>query len=385
MFVSYFTPLAVRNDPVGYQWVLYKQLQDIGSDNLAFLGDEAYLQDPADRVAGGHPSANPDWMQRASYRLPSLGALRSLKRFHIGGHVTQAVLDQRLGPNLAWRQIMRVPHQPLVALIRAGLSALQRQGEIEAILAWANCASLRVAADALDIPIIHCELGPTRAPGFRPTAYVDFSGVNGNTEAGLRYARFAAEGAALQSRTPMELLQALGWSGVIGRPTPSHETGLALQIPNDSNLVAYGNGFDNFELTQFARRTWRATELLMRPHPGYPVLPDPDIEIDTSPDAASFIGRAKRIMTVNSSVAFEAMLNEKPVVMLGECPFAVGGIHPRSLMPRVDAKSWLLWLNYICFGYLAPYAWVFEPDYLRFRLSRPSEAEILARHISYWG
>lgn len=385
MFVSYFTPFAVRNDPVGYQWVLYRQLQSLGSGNLAFLGDEAYLADPAGRLVSGHPSTNPDWMLRAGYDLPEADVLKNLPRFHVGQHVLQSVLDQRLGPNLAWRQIMRVPHQPLVEILKTGLKVLQRQGEIEAVLAWANCASIQAAASSLGIPIIHAELGPTRAPQFRPTGYFDFTGVNGNTEAGTRYARFAAEGAGFAERTPMELLRLLGWSGGFGRPTPTHEAGLALQIPNDSNLVAFGNGFDNFELTQFARRMWKPNDLLLRPHPGYPVSPDPEIETDASSDAATFIGRVKRVLTVNSSVAFEAMLHEKPVVMMGECPFALGGCHPRSLMPRLDAKAWLLWLNYICFGYLAPYEWIFDPDYLRFRLSGPTEAEILARHMTYWG
>lgn len=384
MFVSYFTPFAVRNDPVNYQWVVYKQLQSIGAAELAFLGDTAYLADPAERVAANHPCVNPDWMQRANYVLPDPAVLASIKRFHVGQEVLKPILDQRLGPNLAWRQIMRVPFPPLVALLKTGLSVLKRQGEIEAVLSWINCASMRAAADDLGISVIHGELGPTRAPQFRPTAYVDFSGVNGNTEAGLRYARFAAEGVAMPQRTPSELLRVLGWSGAIGKPTPTHETGLALQIPNDSNLVAYGNGFDNFELVQFARRSWPASQLLIRPHPGYPFSPDPDIETDASPDASLFIGRVKRIMTVNSSVAFEAMLNETPVVMLGECPFAVGGCHPRSLMPRVDAKAWLAWLNFISFGYLAPYEWAFDPAYLRFRLSRPPEAEIIDRHLSYW-
>lgn len=385
MFVSYFTPFAVRNDPVIYQWVLYKQLQQIGAADLAFLGNTAYLDDPAQRLAAGHPCVNPDWMSRAAYELPDAATLAGLRKFHIGGDILKPVLDQRLGPNLAWRQIMRVAYPPLVALLKTGLSVLRRLGEVEAVLAWVNCASMRAAADELGIPVIHGELGPTRAPQFKPTAYIDFSGVNGNTEAGTRYARFAAEGAVLADRTPAELMRTLGWSGAFGRPTPTHETGLALQIPNDSNLVAYGNGFDNFELTQFARSRWKAAELLLRPHPGYPISPDPEIETDTSPDAADFIGRVQRVLTVNSSVAFEAMLHEKPVVMMGECPFSVGGCHPRSLMPRVDAKAWLQWLNFICFGYLVPYDWAFDPAYLRFRLSRPSEMEIAERHLSYWG
>lgn len=384
MFVSYFPPFPVRNDPVGYQWVLYKQLQSVGASDLAFLGDEAYLEDPARRVAAAHPSANPDWMEKAGYRLPDADTLRRMPHFHVGGHLLQDVLDQRLGPNIAWRQIMRVPHPPLVQMLKAGLKALQSHGRIEAVLAWVNCASMRAAADALGLPVIHCELGPTRAPQFKPTAYVDFSGVNGNTEAGTRFGRFAADGVVLPWMSPRDILRVFGWTGAYGRPTPTHEAGLALQIPNDSNLVAFGNGFDNFELTQFAGRIWGADRLLVRPHPGYPFNPDPVAETDTSPDAATFIGRVKRLLTINSSLAFEAMLHETPVVMLGESPFAIGGSHPRSLMPRVDDKARLIWLNFISFGYLVPYEWAFDPGYLRFRLSAPSESDIAQRHLSYW-
>jgi len=59
--------------------------------------------------------------------------------------------------------------------------------DIEAILTWCNCPSLNAAAKEKGIPVVHLEIGPLRWPQYRPTAYLDFSGVNGNTEAERRY------------------------------------------------------------------------------------------------------------------------------------------------------------------------------------------------------
>ena len=121
---------------------------------------------------------------------------------------------------------------------------------IEAILTWCNCPSLSAAAEEKGIPVVHLELGPLRWPQYRPTAYLDFSGVNGNTEVERRYLESGFRpGAGLD----IEALRRFFYQAGDGEtPAARFDLGVALQVEDDSNLLAFGHGFDNQSLLVYA-------------------------------------------------------------------------------------------------------------------------------------
>jgi hypothetical protein len=98
------------------------------------------------------------------------------------------------------------------------------------------------------------------------------------------------------------------------------------------------------------------------------------LEPDRSATAIEFILRCKRIHTINSGLAVEALLQDRVVSVRGDCPFA-HCIEPASGLYNSVALSFFL-LNY-----LVPWSLAFTPAYIRWRLGRPTEAEIRQLHL----
>lgn len=250
--------------------------------------------------------------------------------------------------------------------------------EIEALLTWCNCPSLSAVAAAHGISVVHLEVGPLRAPEYRPTAYVDFSGVNGNTEAGQRFFALGTE----RSRISPDALLAFFYRGDPLPPMlPSTATGVALQVEDDSNLVAFGNGFDNQAAIVHAKLLYdSAGPVRVRGHPGsvFWIKQGQGLVPDDSRNSIEFIRRCARIVTINSSVGLEAILMGIRVHCLGESSykFVLGGRTPEEVASR---------LAFYLFGYLVPRELLFDLRYLRFRLGKPTESQIVARHTVNYG
>jgi hypothetical protein len=245
-------------------------------------------------------------------------------------------------------------------------------GEIEAVVTWSNCPSLNAVAQARGIPVVNLELGPLRWPAYRQTAYLDFSGVNGNTEAEERYlaSSFSFDGSRDQLRRFFILEE--------DRPRSlrSDVIGLALQVEDDSNLIAFGKGFDNQSLIAFARLHSAAENVLARPHPGSMFdLKNGWLEVDRSPSSIDFIMRCARVMTVNSSVGLEALMQGVPVTVLGDCSYSYIA-HANSEREMVAR------LAYFLFAYLVPMDLIYNVNYLRWRLKGPSDTALVSRHLA---
>jgi len=187
-------------------------------------------------------------------------------------------------------------------------------------------------------------VGPLRAPLYRPTAYLDFSGVNANTEAEPRYSRLPPVDAAICA----DRLRRFFLSGVLPPKDPIGRIGLALQVEDDSNLVAFGNGFDNQAAAVYVRLTHGDEgPIAIRAHPGslFKIRGASWFETDESYDSMEFIQRCKRIVNVNSSLGLEAVLLGTPVTVLGECSY-------KFILDVADEKERLARLAFYLFAYL---------------------------------
>jgi hypothetical protein len=102
------------------------------------------------------------------------------------------------------------------------------------------------------------------------------------------------------------------------------------------------------------------------------------VRIDASRTSSDFVARCRQVLTLNSSVGVEAMLQERPVAILGESParHLAGNSLGTVRTARLDELEFLL-LNYF-----VPYELIFDAPYLRWRLSNPCETAIRARHWS---
>jgi hypothetical protein len=320
--------------------------------------------------------------------------MQPLSRQRLGFDIPQPEVMARhrygmIGDDLFGELLLEAGGNPIAAFKRLlteripGLeAALERtwaaagEGPIEAVLTWCNCPSLNAVATARGVRVVHLEMGPLRWPSYRPTAYLDFSGVNGCSEAEKRYLASGFRAAGCQEKT---LWNYFYTAGTVPDNTGRYEAGLALQVEDDSNLVAFGHGFDNQSLIVYAHLRHPAGNVAVRAHPGSLFgLKDGWYRVDDSPDAIAFLRQCKSILTVNSSVGLEALLLGIPATALGDCSY-------RFVAEARDPSERRSRLAFYLFAYLVPGRLIFDPAYLRFRLAMPSEADIIARHIDAYG
>jgi hypothetical protein len=158
--------------------------------------------------------------------------------------------------------------------------------------------------------------------------------------------------------------------------------GLALQ--GDDN--AYAQGIAPLDLYATARRHVARADILIRHHSmALTRCTDQLGVIDDSPTSTDFILACETILTVSSGIALEAALLGRRVVVLGDSAFVLAADSSFEREPRRRrAADQLRALNFLVFGYLVPLELMFDAEYTRWRLSRPSELEIFRYHQRWY-
>lgn len=387
VFVSFLMPYPIRGAFAPLLWIFYRQLKCLPHDQVHYIGDDHYFLDPEIHVSSGRPETTIAFQRNSKYSIPDASKVGGARKTSISQSIFDELLNRFPTHNHAWVSLLKEPYQPLVDVLKHEINLLVKRDRIEAVLSWGNCPSLSVVAESFGIPIIHHELGPLRDHGgFHSTAYLDFRGVNSNTEAEARYSAFREEAprllareeliALLRNRRDLEFLD-----------PPEFDIGLAFQVENDSNILAFSRGFNNLELYWAACRAYDRARVLTRQHPGGVVDYSRLVRhVDDSPTAWAFIRRCKSIATINSSVGLESALLNVPVCVLGDNPFRMLALS--RIDDLRDPSAWppdeyLAKLNFASLGYLIPDEFLFDVEYYRFRLGRPSEIEIYLRHVEH--
>ena len=377
MIAIYLLPYPLRGIRAPYLWVFYKWMTVLRERALFIVGND-YLRNPESFAAEQRWELAGISQTIYGYTPPTAERLAEHDFRLLPDDLYGSLLSACRGnPVELFRRMLTERLPALEEAISAALSGSGGEAQpVEAILTWCNCPSLSAVAAARNIRVVHLEVGPLRAPLYRPTAYLDFSGVNANTEAEPRYSRLPPVDAAICA----DRLRRFFLSGVLPPKDPIGRIGLALQVEDDSNLVAFGNGFDNQAAAVYVRLTHGGEgPIAIRAHPGslFKIRGASWFETDESYDSMEFIQRCKRIVNVNSSLGLEAVLLGTPVTVLGECSY-------KFILDVADEKERLARLAFYLFAYLIPEALQFDLDYLRFRLSDPGEMGIVDRHLRHY-
>ncbi len=317
MIAAFLLPFPVRGYRAPFLWVYYRLLSSFG-ERMLFIASEDYTRDPEHWRAQNRWEMQAGNAERLQYRVPSRESLAAHEYGFLAETVFEELLAESGGNPIAAFSRLLSQRVPCLDAAFAEILSQTPAEDIEAILTWCNCPSLSAVAAEKGIPVVHLEIGPLRWPQYRPTAYLDFSGVNGNTEAARRY---LASGFQPDAGYDIEALRRFFYlAGDSQTPAARFKLGVALQVEDDSNLLAFGHGFDNQSLLVYAHLHYPDGDVLVRGHPGSLFAPKADwYAVDDSPDSVAFIRRCERILTVNSSVGLEAMLMQTPVELLGDC------------------------------------------------------------------
>ncbi|MFK3841193.1 hypothetical protein [Serratia sp. NPDC087055] len=375
MLAVFLPPYSFRGTKAPYLWVFYRLLSTLNEKSLFITGSD-YLRDPLELREQGRWEFDIPTMRNLGYSLPDLDTFKQHEFSMLDdGLFTRLLNDYHHNPMAVFQAFLTQSIPELESELRKVLLAKKDLG-IKAVLSICNCPSLENIARELSIPVIHFEVGPLRAPMYLGTGYIDFSGVNGNTEAHSRYLK-VAENCQVQL-TMTELHRFFAQVLLPQKGNAEFELGLAMQVEDDSNIIAYSNGFNNLSLLSYAQTLCPSENMLIRLHPGSRFqLQNVQSEIDNSPNSLEFLHRCQRLVTINSSVGLESLLLDIDVEILGDSSY-------RFINDVTDNAERANRMAFYLFAYLVPFDLIFNADYLHFRLSEPAEIDIVRYHVNYY-
>lgn len=284
-------------------------------------------------------------------------------------------------------------YEPLEELLENYIVGLLEKGRIEGILNWqVHFASVKYLANKYNIPLIVNEYGPLRFPIYRNTGCMCSKDIHFSDEVEVRYNSFLTEldkrKIPILSRKEVMLLFLNGnknKANMMDR-RPIHEIGIIGTSPTSAVLFAKSK-YDDLQLICDIRKEYSDKAIWFRRHPGigdpYQAMYYYIKNYDQSVDSMNFIADSKRIASVHSSCLFEAMLMNRPVY--SDCELSQYSIMcEHDYSKKYITSAPLKFVNFIVFAYLVPYELMLDEEYLRWRMTKPSEISIYMRNLEYY-
>lgn len=375
MFAVFLPPYPFRGVKAPYLWLFLKYLH-CSNEKILFITSPDYVEVINDETQHSRWEFDTASMASLGYSLPDEQSLARHEYLYLDHALYETMLAQH----------HHDPIKSFTTFLTESISELENElfslltkeiiQRVDAFVSICNCPSLEKVARALNKEVIHLEIGPLRAPMYRNTAYLDFTGVNGNTEARARYESCQTEIDITCSMNDLHryFLEAIS----LPSSSENQVAGIVLQVEDDSNIIAYSHDFTNISLISYVRQQHSLENILVRAHPGSLFrLRDDIFSIDASANSLEFIQKCHSIYTINSSVGLEALLCEKKTNILGDCSYAFVA-EEASGPNRVNAMAFYL------FAYLVPFELIFNLEYLRFRLDHPAELDIVRKHLQFY-
>ena len=371
MLAAFLPPYPFRAQSAPYLWCYYRLLCEWENESALFITGRDYVRPVSDWL--GRWECEDDAAKRLDYTLPFDTQPQQHEYLWLDDNIFSSWLELCQGnPLSAFRSFLDGRDSLYESELYELLFTVS--DKIEALITFCNIPSLSAVCQKLKIPLIHMELGPLRGHIYRDTSYFDFQGVNGNTEIESRERKFGT-----WNLPKLYLTDLLHFfiTDVKKLPEQTDALGVVLQVEDDSNLVAFGNGMSNQSLILAA--TQKQKNVLVRTHPGSIFsLRQGKFEIDASLSSLEFVSRCKKIMTINSSVALEALLLGKEVTIFGDSSLLY-----LSKDSQID-RNFTSRLAFYLFAYLVPRKIQCLPEYIRFRLAYPSEIDIIKYHLHHY-
>lgn len=375
MFAVFLPPYPFRGVKAPYLWLFLKYLH-CSNEKILFITSPDYVEVINDETQHSRWEFDAASMASLGYSIPDEQSLARHEYLYLDHALYETMLAQH----------HHDPIKSFTTFLTESISELENElfslltkeiiQRVDAFVSICNCPSLEKVARALNKEVIHLEIGPLRAPMYRNTAYLDFTGVNGNTEARARYESCQTEINITCSMNDLHryFLEAIS----LPSSSENQVAGIVLQVEDDSNIIAYSHNFTNISLISYVRQQHALENILVRAHPGSLFrLRDDIFSIDASANSLEFIQKCHSIYTINSSVGLEALLCEKKANILGDCSYAFVA-EEASGPNRVNAMAFYL------FAYLVPFELIFNLEYLRFRLDHPAELDIVRKHLQFY-
>lgn len=372
-YLAFLNNYDIRPCRAQYLWWFY-YLQD-HLPNTYFIINKDYLNVDKNRWEYAQYEKAP-----YKYNNPSTFSLKHytiMDRFEDSPELKNEIIPSRI--------LKRAMTEPLPSVVNTIKEVLEQE-DITASISWCNNASVEVACELYNIPTIHNESGALRTPFFIDTCYFDLSGVNGNTEFNKRFENFKKVTNNVEVFSRKELLSMVSqphfrdYIKDLSKVNPQYECGVAMQVDVDTNVLAFNKGISEADVIRIAAQNHNHS-LLIRNHPlssiGYIRPASLGLgKVDESKNSLEFISKCKHLYTLNSSVAFEAMLMGRKATILGDNPF--------YNLQFMDENELVLALNFAVFSYLMPTTRLYNEEYYNMRIRCKEEEYLYNEGKKYW-
>ena len=365
----------VRQDPWscrGPVMEMVDTLRKYGSDKVLWNGIEPKILLTKFNTSSAFPWA---------VRLP-IGAERALRAF-------STKWDENAIS--AWCDLMRCKGV-MAEIYRDVLQHLASAHGIECFAYWGSNQTIKDFCESVGLKSVAMELGPTRSP-FWETRYCDFAGVNGDSHSRLLdWRKFAPLNLSAWRQAGGVRYGDGAREDAMRRPISSRHADrlyrcskpialIAMQLDDDSNCLIHSKYSGMAEMIRevvpkLVDGGWR---VFVKPHPG--AAPERNtggarwmnveghensrrfvaenyaeedvIWLDDVPvsEYVSLLSKVDALVSVNSSMGFEAMLSGKIAVTLGNAPYNVGGGLPSIddlAAGRIDLNKYADYCSRVC-------------------------------------
>ena len=379
MIVVNLPQFPYRGYSAPYLWMFYKFLTSTKGD-LHFFAHKDYLKDPSSWAESDRWELQESSQRDLGYEIPDSVRLAEVSYSLMSDGIFKKILTNSCGnPLKAFEKILSEVVPELSKYYDVELKKLSKSKQVNAILSPINCPSLQIVAREIGIPLIHFELGPLRRPGYIDLAYFDFSGLNERSEFADRFHRFkrtpSAKNVTDLSLVRRHYLRGESWISEPAVRTTKFDVGVFLQIEDDTNLISSNNGFSNQGLIAYSKLKFSSKRVAYKAHPGSFF----DFKLERGGVAynsgTDFLFDCDAILTINSSMGFEALLWEKQVYVVGHAAYA-------SIAALSDVGDKNLAICFYLQNYLVPFELIFNQEYIEFRLSNLVESDIKNEHIT---
>ena len=318
------------------------------------------------------------------FDMPEQSDMEKIGKYLISQKFEDEMIIQFESRMDCWTYLLSKEFEPLTNIIDEIFGAIEQDyGEsIEAVLCFYEPVSLRRAAERRGIKVIHQEGTTFRTPFYRMAGYFDFKEGYGRGELEERYYKFKEEikdgNVCLFSAKEICALFMTG-QGLsqfhLFDSEPQFELGIG--ITDYSLGVNLKNTLINMEeILLEARKKYPMDQITTRSR--YRITGCDD----DSPSSFHFVLKCKRVAALRSNMSFETMLLGRTACIYGDSPFSFMG--NKGISDTAEKEVPLDFINFTTFGYFVPWEMLRNVEYIRWRLSMPSELEIYERNIEYY-
>lgn len=265
--------------------------------------------------------------------------------------------------------------------------------KIEAVIVFENSIeSVSYFSKKHGFDVLYFAVGPMRLPTYKCTAFLthDTVGKTKPNECEERYSEFCKVAGELPILDNSELLAIfleddyLKYLKLINA-VPKREILHAGTMSFSPNYIRYSLGSDYEALNEI--KSIYGNNFAFRPDvrdysKGLYELPDENLDAIGYPNIISIL-MSKRVSSIGGNILFDTMLWDRTACCKDKS-FNIHFMCQKNYKKSEERRTPAEFLNFYLFCYLVPISEVTTHEYLKWRLTNPSETQIYNRSLSYW-